>query len=142
MSYKAIDVAKHVITYAAGKSCPVTNLKLQKILYFLWIDFYRERKDYLYDDMIQAWKFGPVIPEVYYAYCHYAAWPINKSYDDVLSKDDSDLLNPFIDEYMKESAYALVERSHSTGKPWDEVYAIHDKNIIPFQKIIEMECEA
>ena len=39
MSYDVKDVAKYIITYFSKMRRPVTHLKLQKLLYFVWIDY-------------------------------------------------------------------------------------------------------
>ena len=80
MWYDALDVAKYIITRCYEQGNPISNLKLQKILYFLWADFYRETRRYLFFDDICAWQLGPVVPKVYYEYCPHAGRPIFNIY--------------------------------------------------------------
>ena len=40
MAYGAKNIANFVVNYCAQNGSPVTNLKLQKILYYLWIDLF------------------------------------------------------------------------------------------------------
>ena len=42
MTYTAVDIAKYIVSYCSGKNRPVSNLKLQKMLYYTWIDYYKE----------------------------------------------------------------------------------------------------
>lgn len=48
MAYCAADVAKYIISYCSANKSPVTNLKLQKMLYFVWIDYYTFTKAQLF----------------------------------------------------------------------------------------------
>ncbi|MGP1561628.1 MAG: Panacea domain-containing protein [Helicobacteraceae bacterium] len=68
---KAINLAKYVINYSIKMSYPVSNLQLQKILYFLNLFFCKKYGDFLIDDNFEAWKYGPVISEVYQEYSIY-----------------------------------------------------------------------
>ena len=57
----AIDLSKNIIAYAAMNECQVTNLKLQKTLYYVQGYYlYRFGKP-LFDDEIVNWAYGPVV---------------------------------------------------------------------------------
>ena len=47
---------------------PVTNLKLQKILYFLNAIYLVKRSKPLVDATFEKWNYGPTIPDVYKEY--------------------------------------------------------------------------
>lgn len=142
MAYKAIDVAKYIISYCNEKSNPISNLKLQKLLYYAWIDYYKAKKEYLFFDSICAWQLGPVVPETYYEFCSYAGIPISRSFDINISSDDTLILNGIIDKYTPYMASTLVEKTHEQGKPWDIVYqdGVGARGEIPFSMIIRLEC--
>jgi uncharacterized phage-associated protein len=136
-----MDVAKYIVTYCAENNNPVSNLKLQKMMYFFWIDYYMRTGTYLFDNKMCAWKFGPVAPEVYYAFSVYAGNPIVRKYENSISEKDKMILNEFIDLYMDVSVSELVKHSHRSGGAWDVVYN-NGKGIrkdIPFTLIIEKE---
>ena len=76
--YDAVSVAKYVINYCMKKAAPVTNLKLQKILYYLWIEFYKATGKPLFNNTIRAWPLGPVVPDVYDRFCAYGGLPIRQ----------------------------------------------------------------
>ena len=40
MEYNAIDVAKYIVFYCIGKNYSISNLKLQKLLYFVQAYFF------------------------------------------------------------------------------------------------------
>ena len=41
MTYTAKNIAHYIVTYCEKKNRPVSNLKLQKMLYFLWIEYFK-----------------------------------------------------------------------------------------------------
>lgn len=142
MAYKAIDVAKYMISHCNEIHRPISNLKLQKMLYYAWIEYYDSKKAFLFRDEICAWQLGPVIPEVYYEFCQYAGIPITRNFTVDINKNDRILLDSIISEYLPLSARTLVNRSHQQGKPWANVYknGAGLRDVIPFSMIIEMEC--
>ena len=81
MTFQVMDVARYIVNYCTEQNKPVSNLKLQKMLYYIWIEYHRRTNEYLFEDNIYAWPFGPVVPDVYYEYCSYAGSPIAKNYD-------------------------------------------------------------
>ena len=142
MLYDAMDVAKYIVTYCYENGKPISNLKLQKMMYFTWVDYYRETGNPLFLDDICAWKLGPVVPEVYYGFCPYAAAPIRRSFECDLLSADATIVTESIEKWMYQSASALVNITHKEDGPWSIIF---DKgrgfrDVIPFDLIIEKEC--
>ena len=138
MWYSALEVAKYVITRCSEAGNPISNLKLQKMLYFLWVEFYRQTGRTLFYDDICAWQFGPVVPDVYYEYCSYAGRPINVIYPITdISPRDRRILDGLIDEYMEVPVNTLINRTHSLGTAWDLTYrnGMGNRRTIPFDLI-------
>lgn len=73
MTYSVNSVADYIIEYAKEKDSYVNNLKLQKILYYLHARFLTEKSKPLFDAEIEKWKYGPVVPDVYYRFNHLGA---------------------------------------------------------------------
>jgi len=68
--YSALAVAKHIIDFCNSNSCGtgISNLRLQKILYFVQAEFLVSQGMPCFRDKIEAWDFGPVAPNVYHQY--------------------------------------------------------------------------
>lgn len=140
MLYNAIDIAKYIIDYCNKNKRLVSNLKLQKMLYYVWIDYYKKSSFPLFNEDFCAWTFGPVIPDVYYEFCSYAGSPIIKNFNLEFS-NDLEKINEIIDKYMDKSPYELVQMSHKKDYPWDIVYNRYgNRAIIPFSLIVSLEC--
>lgn len=91
MSYRVLDVCRHVINYSNERDYGISNLKLQKVLYFIQAYFLIEKKDHTpsFEEKIEAWNFGPVVPKAYLEYKQYGNGdiPTIKSYI-VLDEDN------------------------------------------------------
>lgn len=62
--YRAEDVAAYIINKQVDDGYPISNLKLQKILYFVQAEFLVSKDEPCFDDVIEAWDFGPVVESV------------------------------------------------------------------------------
>ena len=142
MTYTAQNVAHYTVSYCTSKSSPVSNLKLQKLLYFLWVDYYRATSQSLFYDDICAWKLGPVVPDVYYEFSSYAGMPISLTPFNSIDAADAPVLNRIIDRYLPETASTLVNRTHQKGTPWDQIYrdGLGNREVIPYELIKAVEC--
>ncbi len=120
--YSALDIAKYVINKCTIEKHPISNLQLQKILYFLQRKYIVDNGRVLFIDEIQAWQFGPVVPEVYYQYCGFGSMAIKMNYDIDINDDDSGEINDIIEEKRCKNPWDLVEETHSEGKAWAAIY--------------------
>ena len=105
----------------------LTNLKLQKILYFAQVEHLQEKGAPLFDDEIQAWQYGPVVKEVYDWLKGCGAYVITEFDVELadtskISEETKSFLNKIWDKYSRYSAWGLVEKTHKEGSAWDLVY--------------------
>ncbi len=100
MNKEVLDVAKYVITKCYNDDKPISNLQLQKILYFIQYSFIEQHRQQLFEEDFEAWQFGPVVPKIYHEFKRYGSMPITKDYDiSNLFQDDDDNRN-FIDNII------------------------------------------
>ena len=117
--YHALEIAKYVIDKCFKEGAPVTNLRLQKLLYFIQLESYKKNTIFMFDDDLYAWQFGPVVPEVYYEYNMYGGSPILLHYDTLNIKlNDRILINQVIREKNNTPIWQLVTNTHKEGGPW------------------------
>ena len=62
------DFADFIILRSKALNHPVTNLKLQKILYFLNAIYLVKHGEPLVDAVFEKWNYGPTIPAIYKEY--------------------------------------------------------------------------
>lgn len=139
---KASELAKYILNESKKD---LSNLELQKTLYFTELDYFKKFKKHLIEDDFQAWKFGPVADEVYWKYRNYGANSINRP-DDIseiskkLNDEEKKIINKSIQDCNKKTYWALVEESHKDGGAWKKTYEENEKKIID-KKLIEEEAE-
>lgn len=120
--YKAIDLAKYIVSKCIGEKCPISNLQLQKILYYIQRDFLR-RDEVAFEDAIEAWQFGPVVPKVYYYYSGFGAMPISFVREDheVLYNDKQNI-DAIVETKRKLHPWDMVRDTHQPNGAWAQTY--------------------
>jgi len=75
--YTALDIAKYFITLANPETEDfITNLKLQKLLYYAQGFHLALFGKPLFRESLEAWQYGPVVPEIYRIYKQYGSSPL------------------------------------------------------------------
>lgn len=131
--YRALTVAEHIINRCNKLGRPISNLKLQKILYFVQAEFLVATGHVCFAEEIEAWDFGPVVPVVYHRYKVYGSASIPYFLTGAICRipaDDIEIMDGIIDECAKYSASKLVEITHNQT-PWKKAYRSFDKIITP-----------
>ena len=137
MAYKAIDIARKLIFMAQNDEPNggerLTNLKLQKLLYYqqgFHLAFFVTP---LFSDSVEAWMYGPVIPSVYEEYSSYGSSSLPEVNNAIsLTNEEEELFNEVYDAYRDFSAIGLMNRTHKE-KPWREATP-HDRGTVISQK--------
>lgn len=131
MKYSALNIAKYVIYKSNEKGQKITQLKLQKILYFIEAYFMAtyDRKE-LYKEDFYAWLYGPMIKEVYNKYKVFMSDPIPTDKQDledtIYPEEVVESVDVVLDTFGKYTARQLIQITHMEGSPW----AITDKKAI------------
>lgn len=58
--YSALDLSTYIVSKCIKDHSPISNLQLQKILYYIQKEFLKN-DDIAFSDDIEAWQFGPVV---------------------------------------------------------------------------------
>lgn len=163
--FDATDLACYVSKYHENKfKQKISSIKLQKSLYFLfayWGGFVKrsevlknendregqevqQLKKYLYDDEIQAWTYGPVLPVVYHTFdIHYNFDTDTETENSIKKIEKETYVKSFIDDLLNDlfvvSDFKLVDISHQDNC-WRSKYNDEDEhhnNEIDKDEIIE-----
>jgi len=116
---------KNVANYILSLSNPdvgdyISNLKLQKLLYYAQGYHLAIFNKPLFEDEIEAWEYGPVVRSMYYAFRESgssAIEPPSKIDDSEFSDDQKDLLKEVYDVLGQFSALKLMDMTHKEP-PW------------------------
>ena len=135
----------------------VSDIVLQKTLYFLfayWGGFIRQgildnnqeiegQPEYLYNDKIEAWTYGPVLPEIYklrkqeLLFVDNAEEEIENVFGENLFMKD--IIDGLLSDILKVDPFRLVTISHM-DKCWKNNYSVEDEKHnkeIPKEEILE-----
>ena len=117
---KVLGLAEYVIRRATEKEVTITNLKLQKTLYYLQGYTLRCFEEPAFEEQIQNWQYGPVVPTAYFAYSSYGASPLEMNTDimiETIGSEREKFYNKIIDACLKYTARELVQKTHQED-PW------------------------
>lgn len=129
----AAKVAEYIIYEAQKRKNPVTNTKLQKLLYFVQGSYLAKHNKKAFEDNIIAWKYGPVVKDIYYKYSLYGAEPIItvKKYDSKISLMLTNAIDIVLESFLDVNQTDLIEETIKPGSPWsytdiDDVILVDD----------------
>ena len=118
MAYAAKDIANKLVYMAqddvANGGDAMTNLKLQKLLYYEQGYHLAVFNEPLFNESIEAWMYGPVVPEVYDTFKDNGSTVLSFEGEPlVLSDEEEDLFRQVYDAFRDYSAIGLMNRTHS-----------------------------
>lgn len=156
-------VANYFIQKSFNEGIPLDQMKLLKLVYIAhgWHCGYFHSP--LINDAVQAWRYGPVIPDLYRKVRHYGRsvidapvgeYPPLQAYS-LPDQHTISLLDHVWDSYKNMSGLQLSALTHQQGTPWHEQWqksggntyggAIIPNNLIEQhyrQKILEQSAQA
>ena len=122
----SIDVANYLIT-KYGNKIRLTNLSINKLVYYCQVESLRLLGRPLFVDRIEAWEYGPVEPAVYHAFKGYGRSTIHKpatpgGTSDIPNAEEATVIDSAMKKYGDLTAYDLVELSHRKGGAWSNKF--------------------
>ncbi|MCC8078955.1 MAG: DUF4065 domain-containing protein [Oscillospiraceae bacterium] len=136
----ATAAANYLLYIMSNAFDDLTNMKINKLLYFAQGHYLSKYNQPLFGDSIEAWEHGPVVPAVYSAYKTYGDRPIT-SYDTSsisdVSPEAEEILYDVARKYGRYTASALRNMTHIVGSPWEQVYQPQHTHIEIPQSIIQ-----
>jgi uncharacterized phage-associated protein len=128
------EVANYFLSLADEEAGDlVSNLKLQKLVYYAQ-GFHLALFDRpLFDDPIEAWTHGPVVPTLYHRFKDYGFGHIPRPVEfDPATIDGRtrELLDEVHNVYGQYSAWKLRNMTHEEA-PWLEAYRMLPGSVIP-----------
>lgn len=145
--YEARKICNFLLARYDAQLFDLTNLRLNKILYFIHAESLLALRDGLVRNHFEAWEYGPVIRPVFDTFKRYESKWISApaTYLDYasgeqkiipfadISQDHCELIRHAFEKYSTFTTNQLVTLSHVPGGPWDLVYRAHlaDKTASP-----------
>lgn len=147
--FNSIAIANWFIERANRDDQPITAMKIQKLIYFAHGWHLAIAGTPLINEQVQAWKYGPVISNVYHQLKYGGSEPVMEMIDEIETARKSDgklafirrtptldscnipseqmvfvksLLEKVWSEYGKLSAVQLSNLTHLPGSPWHSIW--------------------
>ena len=147
--YKACAVANYFIE-RTRKESPVTQMKLQKLVYFAHGWHLGITQKPLINEQVEAWPYGPVIPSLYQDLKRWGVDPVTELITTVeyrsgaasgkleittprVPEEDADtqeLLDAIQKVYGGWTAGQLSMKTHEAGSPWAKVMAENSDELL------------
>lgn len=116
--YDTVQFAEYIIQLC-NESCQyVSNLQLQKILYYVQGEFMKCFGYKAFEDPIECWPYGPVVKKVWKIYSAYGRKPIN-CHNSTIQLNEKELLctKRIINAKLRMNVWDLVDETHKE-LPW------------------------
>lgn len=123
--YDVITIADSILKIAKQQGKRLTPMQLMKLVYIAHGWSLGLRGQDLFADRIEAWKFGPVIPELYHATKRWGREPIplDKVTGDMeVDPSTEAFLRDVFSKYGHMDGIRLSNLTHKPGTPWQQVY--------------------
>ena len=134
--YEARKICNFLLANFDAVEFEITNLRVNKLLYFIQVAALRRFPEGLIRNHFEAWQLGPVLRPVFDAFKIYKDGPIKAPaeyldyasgkrmpvpYDDIREEHEKIIREEF-SRYSRFTTGQLVALSHEANGPWDIVY--------------------
>ena len=140
-------IANFVLDECSDLGVPVSQLALQKLVYFCHAWHLVEYEEPLVKQQFEAWEYGPVLPYLYSEFKDFGKNPITARSKKLnrfsgereivvleISEERRSFLKKVVGFYGRLTPSQLVELTHCEDGPWSKVW-MHSEKINPGMKI-------
>lgn len=120
---RAVDVANYLIE-RWGRDYPVTIHKLNRLVYLAQAEAIATTGEPLFEDRIEAWQCGPVVPAVIHAFDEQGDAAITEPIEHAeVEPETARLIDSVAEKYGSLSAFDLISLVRRPGGAWARAYA-------------------
>ena len=145
MVHAAHSVANQLISRAQYAEREITPMQVLKLAYYChaWMLGLYHRP--LLAQPVEAWRYGPVVPEIYHSLRRYGGEPVRQHIDLVFagvtehpySPQETSIIDQVSDKYGHLTGIQLSAMTHAPGTPWDQIWRKHGQNAVIPDPLIE-----
>jgi uncharacterized phage-associated protein len=132
MPVRALVVANEFIRLARADGRSLTPLQLIKLVYIAhgWMLALYQRPLIL--DDVEAWKYGPVIRDLYHSMKKYGGGSVTDTIPvgptDQLDDEERDIVQQVYEAYGRFTGIQLSQMTHKFGTPWHQTWTADNQN--------------
>jgi len=127
MTATALQISNKIInSIDTERGDTISNLKLQKLLYYMQGFHLAVFDSPLFGEEINAWQYGPVVPEIYHHFkdCGSNTLALNGEEEIInLSNAEEELFLDVMNEYGQLGAVKLMNLTHEE-EPWINAFKV------------------
>jgi uncharacterized phage-associated protein len=148
-TYPVKAIANYFIKKAKEKGEIITPMKLIKLCYIAQGTALAYSNQAIFEEEVEAWKYGPVIPCLYKEFKKYGNSHINEYYvpveDNTISMPDEDdkeahiILEAAWNKFGSWSGIELSAWTHQPDSAWSQIYKKYSENSLIPSSIIKEE---
>jgi uncharacterized phage-associated protein len=140
MAHTALAVANTLIQRAKERGRTLTPMQIIKLVYIChgWMLGLYSRP--LVRDPVAAWRYGPVMPELYHSLKKYGSNHVPEPVSDAVADLDdleSDLVDQVLEKYASLTGITLSHLTHAPETPWHIVWHGRGQNAVISNDLIE-----
>jgi len=131
-----LAIANFFIRKSLKEEKPITQIKLQKLIFFAHGYYLALKERPLVGEKIEAWQYGPVIPSVYHKFKKWGNKNIREVFLDykdssIINQEDIEFMDLVWHKFVNVSAAQMIKISHEENGPWDRAIA-KSKSLVGF----------
>lgn len=128
--YTALDLAKEVVNIVGDMGLNITNLQLQKIMYYIQGNFMKKFQYRAFRDDILCWDYGPVVESVWRCFNKFGRNPIKDHFNTNINLLDCEvkLIKDVLIEKLSMNVWDLVDKTHEE-LPWKNAFEHENSKI-------------
>ena len=133
LPYDSRQIANHLITIANERGHTMSIMRLLKLAYMTHGWTLAIFDEPLVNDYVQAWKYGPVIPIIYYTFRPHGVYNLPKvsiPKEPQTSKEICELMGVVFTLYEDLSDGQLTQLTHLPRGPWHRMYKPGELGIV------------
>lgn len=136
MAYPILHIANKIIANTDVEQGElISNLKLQKLLYYMQGFHIAVFDAKLFENDIEAWQYGPVVRDMYFHFKEFGKSSITLTDDATIAEmtdEEEELFNEVLAEYSQFSAIKLMNMTHDE-LPWEKTFNETPQGVITYK---------
>ncbi|WP_261537001.1 Panacea domain-containing protein [Burkholderia multivorans] len=140
MSTNALSVARYILERRKEAGDAITPMQLIKLVYIAQGYMLGRYGRPLFDEQVEAWQYGPVVPSVYRAVKQFKSAPVERvagADDHDFSAAEREVLDFVANTYGPQDGVVLSSATHRPGTPWHQTWYRFGRNAPISNDIIE-----
>lgn len=125
--HSSLVIARRLLELAQDAGKQLTPMQLLKLVYICHGFHLAHYGRPLTKDIAEAWKYGPVIPELYAAISKFRSNPVldinvPRSQESEIDPQEDNLIEAVYEKYQDLTGMQLSSLTHAKDTPWSQTY--------------------